>query len=315
MKFQPENLLITLFAFALLVSCDKIDSPVLESPGDAEPGSIESLNWDLFPELDPETYEFSEFPAMTGTEKDVLLEDYTGHKCNNCPTAAITAENIEDENPGRVHVVSIHASADGGFQQVDAEHPIDFTTEAGNIYATFPDPAIFGNPAGTVNRVDGSSFEGGIWHFFANWSGLTDTELADPTKANVAMDYYYSEVGNALLINAAIEREASFDPADYRFIIYLLRQEVIAPQTLPNGDLDEEYEHHNVLSDNINGTWGTPIALDELEEGAQRLLYYSFQLPDTALDATYALENLAIVGFVMDRTSQRVFQSTFIELE
>ena len=58
----------------------------------------------------------SNWPSNTN-EKGILLEDYTGHKCTNCPAAATTGPIRNDTALGVI--VSIHASTDGSFQSTD----------------------------------------------------------------------------------------------------------------------------------------------------------------------------------------------------
>ena len=75
-----------------------------------------------------------------------------------------------------------------------------------------------------------------------------------------------------------------------------------------------DYEHHNVLSDNINGTWGNAIMPDTLVNNQLQTLNHSFQLPDPNNEPTYEINNLALIGFVLDRNTEEVIQSHFIEL-
>jgi hypothetical protein len=296
-----------------LMACDKIEQPVLENPNDIVDPTAGLLQWDLCPDLIPADYVFPDFAPLTDTQKNVLLEDYTGHSCANCPAAADVAEALEESHPGMVFVASVHAGPGDGFQTVTASYPTDFTTEAGDAYISFPDPEIFGNPAGTVNRIGGGP-TGGIWYLPGSWQSLVEGELSQTAKANIALEYYHCPVGNGLFIHADIEVEESLDAADYRFILFLLRQKVISPQSAGSQYIPD-YEHHNVLSDNVNGTWGTALQLDTLALDSPLFLNYSYQLPDPLVDATYEISNLAILGFLMDRTTQAVFQSEFIELE
>jgi hypothetical protein len=40
--------------------------------------------------------------------KNVLLEEFSGVRCINCPTAQLTAKSISETYPGRVNIVTIH---------------------------------------------------------------------------------------------------------------------------------------------------------------------------------------------------------------
>ena len=43
------------------------------------------------------------------------------------------------------------------------------------------------------------------------------------------------------------------------WLLYLIRNDVVSPQKFDQGIVDTNYHHHAILSDNINGTWGTAI--------------------------------------------------------
>lgn len=303
--------LVTLIA-VLFSACDKVEDPVLENPNDT--GGNE-LVWEFCPDVIPSEYVFPNFPAVTGTARNVLIEDFTGHTCANCPPAAVIAKQLEAAYPDRVFSVAVHAGPGGGFQAVSSSYPTDFTTEAGDTYVIFPDPDLFGNPGGCINRKE-EGFLDGIFYFFEDWLVEVDNELALPTPINMSLESFYCPASNGLFVHSAVEVESAVEAADYRLIVYLIRKKVISPQA-NNGSESyiELYEHHNVLSDNINGTWGTVLPLDTLSIDNQLYLNYSYQLPDPVADTTYSADNLAIVAYVMDRNTQQIYQSKFIEIE
>ena len=121
---------ISVFSFGLFFffySCDRIEQPI--------PVKVGGLDWDLFPGGDSADYSWPTWTQNTNTFQNVLLEDFTGHTCTNCPPAATIAKNLEDANPGRVFIASIHASIGNSFQAVEPpEFTNDFTTESGNTY-------------------------------------------------------------------------------------------------------------------------------------------------------------------------------------
>ena len=108
-------------------------------------------------------------------EKGILLEDYTGHLCTNCPEAAQIAKSLEEDSSLNVIVASIHASTDGGFQQVDQLFTNNYETEAGNEYVRGSEMNGFlGNPNGTINRNDGG-LNNTVWYIKSQWiSGVND---------------------------------------------------------------------------------------------------------------------------------------------
>jgi hypothetical protein len=141
-----------------LMSCDKVDNPY-------ENQVTIDIDTTLFPGVwaDYTNNEYPTFPDNTNTDINVLIEDYTGHKCNNCPDAAEIAHTIHENNPNRIFVASIHVDPGAQLSFQETESSGSYTTDHTNPDAvdygeTFQNGFNFiGNPQGTVNRktVDG----------------------------------------------------------------------------------------------------------------------------------------------------------------
>jgi hypothetical protein len=264
------------FGFILLItilSCDKIVSPLPEEFG--------KFDWSLYPG-DPSNYPYdisnpsSNWGENTNT-KGILLEDYTGHKCTNCPAAAQTAKSIEDDSIKNVIVASIHASADGSFQETDGLYLKDYRTDAGDEYVSEM-TGFLGNPMGTINR-NSQGLSGTVWYLATEWVNGVNNEINKPLIANIQLKRNYFESTNGLFIHT----ETSFlSPVsgDFHLIIYLIRNDVVSPQKFDAGVVDTNYHHHSILSDNINGTWGTLINAGGLAD-ENTVVYndFTYELP------------------------------------
>ena len=94
------------FKYLLVIcifSCDKIESPLPEEYG--------KFDWSLYPG-DPVDYNYDLVNlennwGPNNNPKSILLEDYTGHKCTNCPSAAQIAKDLEDDSSKNVIVRAI----------------------------------------------------------------------------------------------------------------------------------------------------------------------------------------------------------------
>lgn len=278
----------------LNISCDRIENPVIiNNP---------SLEWSLYPGGDTTTYPWPVWTQNTNTDRYVLLEDYTGHTCTNCPAAAVEAKNIENANGGKVIVMSVHASTSGGFQAPNLpELPLDHRTEAGDEYATSMN--ITFNPAGTINRTIA---QGDYYVYAFDWNARTNTELAKTPVFNIQAAFNYFGQTNGLFLH--IETEALTDLTDdYNLISFLVRDTMVAPQEDVGGVFHHDYDHHNVLSDNINGTWGSPIITGGTTAGTKIYNNYSYEVPTT--DSSYAISNLSVITVVTNRTTLEVMQT------
>jgi len=94
--------------------------------------------------------------------KKVLVEDYTGHLCGNCPDAGVYLnETLKPLYNHSLVVISVHAGFFAGFNPGCAACGIgepggsfrtDFNTTAGTAWNTFF--GITGNPKGMIDRID-----------------------------------------------------------------------------------------------------------------------------------------------------------------
>ncbi len=301
-----KYLIYILTASTIILSCDCIENPIPESTG--------TLDWNLYPyDTTSNPYPWPTFTTNNNTDRNILLEDFTGHRCVNCPAAAVNAKLLEDANPGRVFVASVHASTSGAFQAVNPpEFTMDFQTTAGTTYAN-EIPGFLGNPTGTINRQDESPIFNSHWYFDNDWSNAINTQLTSaPFSANLQLEYNYFAQTNALFIHTESEFKSNLT-GDYNLIIYLVRDTVIAPQEY-SGSIDHHYHHHAVLSDNINGTWGTSIVSGNATNGDIYYNDYSFQLPDPSSDSTYNINNLSLITYLCERNTFEVIQVIKTEL-
>src|SRR5690348_14133339 len=58
---------------------------------------------------------YVESPVQTPETKNVLIEEFTGVRCPNCPQGHVIIANIKAANPGRVVSVSLHPQNSLGY--------------------------------------------------------------------------------------------------------------------------------------------------------------------------------------------------------
>ena len=293
-----KNLLIyTLLILCSFTNCDYVDNPIPEQY---------VMDWSLYPDADTSTYPWPNWTTNNNTIKRILLEDYTGTSCNNCPDAAEIADQIEADNNGVVIVATIHANPTGSHQQVTNDLPVDFQTTAGTEYSSTI-PGFLANPMGTINRKGQSVFNT-IWFLDDGWVDEVNNQLSDPLLANIQVEYNYYSQTNGLFVHTETEFKTQLD-GDYHLIIYLIRDTVIAPQKTQNTiPLVEDYPHHAVLTDNINGTWGALISSGAVNNGDKFYNDYTYHLTDPTVDSTFKINNLSLITYVCERNTFEIIQ-------
>lgn len=272
-------------------SCDKVENPT--KPPVLLDTTIYPGNWADYPE--------AVWTANTNSLRNVLLEDYTGHTCPNCPAAAVIAKDIEAANTGRVFTSAVHASPGGlsSFQWTavncgQASNPNDkyctelFCDESTSYGATFATGyGFFANPMGTFNRTTPTG-PTSMFGLMSTWgSRVSDIITTNDLKVNIQAqsNYYPSTNGFYLHTETEILEDLS---GNYSTVVYLLEDEIIDWQDV-SGFADSLYEHHNVLRGCIDGlAWGRPITGGSLA-GDKTYLDYSYKLPSGKDNTDYHL--------------------------
>jgi hypothetical protein len=236
---MKKNLLyITLSALLSgIYSCDYISNPV-------EPAKSN----------DGESCISTPFPTTKPFRK-VLVEDYTGHKCPNCPKAAISAGQLENTFHDSVIVIAVHA---GYFAEATAAtglYPEDFRTMDGDAYnTTF---GFSGYPNGLVNRKDFPS--GNAIKSHTSWASEVNTLLRTPVEADLKMLTEYDAKDSTVCVNIQTKFLAANSATQkYNLCLMLIQDSIVAPQ-IDGTTTIKNYLHRHVLRDNINGTWGDEI--------------------------------------------------------
>ena len=221
--------------------------------------------------------------------KKVLIEDFTGYKCTNCPQASSELKTIEELYPEKVVSIAIHA---GFFAQPSGNFITDFRTTAGNELAGFFEPEVF--PIGMINR---QGYPGNILFNYTDWASKAGEQLLQvPT-----IDLSISEENNSVSIQA---RRLSESNNSLKLVVCITEDGIIDKQ-IDGSELIEEYEHNHVLRKVINGTWGSNIQL------SSTLSTYSYSY---SLEDSWVRSNCNIVAFVYDNSNKEILQVEKIHL-
>ena len=140
--------LLPLLFLIFLSSCDHIENPY--------PAVSTDLDTTLYPGLWSD-YVSTEWPSFTQNQninRNILIEDFTGHTCQNCPEAAKELEAIHDVYGDQIIGIAIHVVKSFARPYPESAAPkfqYDFRTEWGNAWESLFE--ITSLPKGMVNRI------------------------------------------------------------------------------------------------------------------------------------------------------------------
>ncbi len=188
--------------------------------------------------------------------RKVLVEDYTGHKCGNCPAAADTLSYLENKYAGKIIPLAIHA---GFFAAVSSSYPTDLRSTVGNAYDTEFGISSAGNPNGLINRVGYGS--GGFIKAYTLWESEIVQMLTTAAKFEIKINNSFTSSNNNL--NTAITvKSLANNSGHYKLVVLLTEDSIIAEQLdyrLQGNQVRSNYEFNHVLRGAINSTWGDQI--------------------------------------------------------
>jgi thiol-disulfide isomerase/thioredoxin len=198
--------------------------------------------------------------VVTGEQK-VLIEDFTGFRCGNCPAAADIANNLYKAYKGKLIVLGIHSGPTFASPRGKL-YSTDFRTTVGEeLFNTFLG-ATGGQPNGMVNRAG----EGNKIIAPDGWSAQVAAELEKEAKAIIDLAPKYDSNTQILTVDVDV-RWLAEGAEDDHLAVYLSEDSIIYPQkdyrrpSLGLSEDDSNFVHMHVLRSAVGefGTWGEQI--------------------------------------------------------
>jgi hypothetical protein len=245
---------------------------------------------------------------VSGTVRKVLLEDFTGHKCGNCPRAGETADALKEAYGDQLIVYAAHVGSFAEPEPVGVSYTYDFRTSVGDeIDATF-NISSAGLPGGMVNRKE---IGGSPLIDYGDWGATTSDILTSPPDASIGITSTYNSANRELEANVTTEFLNPLN-GNYNLCVYLTEDSIINwqkdYQASPK-DI-EFFTHRHILRGSMNNTWGEEIVNGSVAVGDSTTNTYT-----TVLDTGWAENHMSIVAFLYDFSTKEVLQAEEIHLQ
>ena len=200
-------------------------------------------------------------PVDTSTYvKKVLIEDFTGHRCPNCPSAAEELAALQNYYGDKVIGIAIHPSSQAFSTPsplTSSSYTYDFRTEFGDDIDDVFELTTVGLPRGMVNRV---GFDTDHQLGKDEWSSAVQTELAKDPIFGITLSSNVSSGNGTISVTAKALTNINLDKTeeieDYNIVICLTENGIIEWQKDNTAGDIEEYEHNHVLRTILNTTFG-----------------------------------------------------------
>ncbi len=231
------------------------------------------------------------FVSTTPSNKNVVLEEFTGKACVYCPDGHRIANTIAANNPERVCIINIH---EGGYASGTPNYTTAFGTNIMN------QTGLQGFPSGTINR-----------HVFSgsntilsrtDWNVRSNTILSQPSCVNVAARSTIDFSTRILTVDVEIYYTANSAVSTNKLNVALLQNNILGPQTgmnyNPTQVIEGQYNHNHMLRHLLTGQWGEDI--ETTTAGTFISKQYTYTIPEHLNNIHYALEDLDVVVFIAE---------------
>ena len=220
-------------------SCEEIAPTVTGSMGNDNPG-----------------------PDLTNQQRQVLIEEFTGVRCVNCPAGSALIEDLIGIYGPQLVAVSIHA---GEFSPPYSDSQFDFRTSEGDqLLSYLGEP--FGYPTAVVNRrlFDG---EFDLQLGQSQWAGYIAQELQEDPKVKLDIAPDFDAQNETLNVAVTILVVEDIVEPDVRLSMVITENGVQDVQLTPSGK-QADYTHQHILRHMMTNYDGTPLT-EELTAGKQ----------------------------------------------
>ncbi len=285
-----------IFTLLFMASCDKISGPytVSNNNGDACPTPT--------------------FPALPANYYNkVLLEEYTGIKCVNCPGGSLVARNLKNIFGDTLLLMEVHCG-DFAIPDASGDFTADYRTAAGDAFNLKFGMSDAGLPDGMVNRVGFPSSNHVLYQ--TAWGGAVATAKQKPVILALQIINNYLTTERKLCTHIKTTYRANMSK-NLMLSVLMIEDSIISPQK--NGDAGVgttptiiDYVHKHVLRDAVNSPWGVPIAVNTVASVKDSSIVKSYLYN---VNPNWNDDRCSIYAIVYDADTYEIYQVEEQKLE
>lgn len=238
------------------------------------------------------------------TKQKILIEEFTGFRCGNCPEAAEKGHLIASSSQGQVIMISIHA---GDLANVTPIRTYNFTTPEGTDIAEYYN--LTATPYGMVNRV---KMNGANLLSPDSWSSAVAIQSQKQSTIELKLTSDYNSSNREITLNANM-KFLQIDNRQLHIAVYIVEDSVVQYQkddrkSDPNV-LD--YVHNHVFRGSFNGAWGDLISSTPIL--AQQVINKNFNYTIPS-NKDWRPNKLSLIAVIMDNQTKEVAQVEKVSL-
>ncbi len=255
MKLSKYIQYVSLLALPLFLSCSEMD---------------EADRW--------------EYIGPAEVKRAVLIEDFTGQRCVNCPEASVLIEDLQKTYGGSIVAVGLHSGpmAEGTPLRTDAG---DYLYEKYKVEA---------QPSGMVNR------RGGVFQGTDGWKTQVRNEISSETLLSMSLANDFNATDSIVNITVNLINADSISSLSGHLNVWLTEDGIVSLQYMEDGSKNYDYVHNHVFRTAVTHIDGEGVSVASRQSQSIEL--------KTKINKAWKPENMAVVAFV--EGSNGVLQAT-----
>lgn len=234
----------------------------------------------------------------TEAKRVVLLQEFTGQQCVNCPEAAKIATGLLEAYPENVVVVALHAKGHGFVPSWSGDLGLP-KDEAMEYLRFYGGDATTGLPSGVINGIQ---FEGKYIQDRSTWTAQVASQME--LEPDCVMDMEHSVDGKKHTVTVKLDPS---DKLDYNvsLILWLIESGMIGQQSSQTEGTIKDYVHNHAFRECLNGLWG-----EELQIVSAPISHScTFEISES-----YVADNCSVVAVLVNTETKAVVQAAEIAL-
>jgi hypothetical protein len=236
--------------------------------------------------------------------KNVLIEEFTGVRCLNCPQGHAELRSLKLAYPGRVIGLSLHSFIQDEvypYSKVDLKSVIAQRIEQYLLYPGF-------KPNGAIDRVN---FSGGqtVCNDYLDWATLLPQRMSVATPVNLLVTPTFNATSGELLID--VKAHYTQDQTEpNKLSLFLVEDSIVTAQLQPNNTVDTNYIHNEIVREVYSDTLGDKLEHD-LKRGTTVQRVYKVNVSGK----NYEYKHLKVLAFIHRyATTKEILQAKEIEI-
>lgn len=256
-------------------------------------------------EPDEEVVVLPQIPEVQ--EKTLLIMEFSGGNCSNCPNGATAINNLLNEYGHKIIALTAHMQDENNVLAFPAEGAIQDFRLAENTehFYGFQGSGI---PTAGLDFVKYNN-ENFVLLGLSKWPVYTPQRLAVPAAVNLEGNAYRE--GDLIKAEIAINYTSDVSEA-HNIVAVVMEDHIIDHQIMPDLSLNTSYEHRHILRRYFTIAAGSPVVGTMALKPAGTQVIRRFE---TGIDPQWNLDNCHIVAYIQNAANKEIWQSVEVDVE